>query len=143
MSGDQQFKPGDLVSINGALGEHGVIPGTIREIVKRAWGWCAVMCTSDSEYLRTIPVHHLHPVSNDEYTAWLHSQYVRRHQPPIQGPVKPPKDQLDPEVERAIQILAIGEALRKRWQSNGILPNPDLTTAGDDNQPSLFGDVAA
>lgn len=133
------FSPGDLVSINGPLGEPGVTHGEIRELVKRPWGWCAVMRTSDSEYLQTIPIHHLAPVTNAEYQAWLAGQYARRHRPPLQGPLERPRARLDPELERAIQILAIAEHLRQRWRANGILEPAPV----DGDQLGLFAEGEA
>jgi hypothetical protein len=136
------FKVGDTVSVNGPIGWGTGIATIIR--FERAVGIDRAVCLRDRSGsdegfgTHSIPLHHLHSVSEAEYREWSRAEYVRRFQPPAHGPDRPPVTALlDRETERAIRVLAISDALTASWRARGII-------AGTLGQLGLFeGDTAA
>lgn len=120
-----EFKPGDIVAINGPIDNCTGVGSIVR--FERYCGADRAVCRlersapDEGSHLHSIPLRHLHPVSNTEYQVWNHARYVRRFQPPLQGPIRAPVPKPDRDVERAIQILAISEALTASWRARGII----------------------
>lgn len=140
-----EFKPGDTVAINGPIDHCTGIATIIR--LERWAGIDRAVCLrsrngADEGFgTHSIPLRHLHPVSEVEYQAWNEREFVRRFQPPVHGPVRAPAPEpvLDRETERAIRILAISDALTASWRARGVISG----TPGRLNMLDLPGETEA